>query len=181
MLFIQLKGGLKKAATICTWKCPFLLGFNSNLKYHSFFMKNFAKIMDKRAFMEVKGISDRLSEAQKTFLKKYYDLLTEVEEAVQYVGECYIRNDHDIGDRLLKTVMQGLAPYNEENLTIQSIFHKDEKALEVLGKFQEAVQEAVKVEEIYQEDQERMKLLHEQLLPRHKQWKRVVAEYLTEV
>ncbi|SES38729.1 hypothetical protein [Salipaludibacillus aurantiacus] len=126
----------------------------------------------------MQAISTQLTEAQQTFLKNYRELLTEVESAINYVSECYIKNDHDIGDRLLKSVMQGLIPYNEENLTIQSIFQKDAEAIEALNLFQEAALQAEKVEEVFPHEQERMVFLHETLLPRKRNWTKIIDKYI---
>ncbi|PYZ92817.1 hypothetical protein CR194_14300 [Salipaludibacillus keqinensis] len=111
-------------------------------------------------------------------MKNYQDLLTEVESAIQYVSECYIKDDHDIGDRLLKSVMLGLIPYNEENLTIQSIMHHDRDAMNHLTKFQEAVRWAVNVDEVFPDEQQRMRFIHETLLPRKQKWKAIIDKYL---
>lgn len=128
---------------------------------------------------EVSAITNQLTEAQQTFLKNYRDLLTEVESAVQFVSECYSQGDEDIGDRLLKSVTQGLTPYNEENLTMQSIFLKDEIALKTLKKFQDSVQSALIVDEAFFDEQERTSFLHEMLFPKEKKWKSVVENYIT--
>lgn len=122
-------------------------------------------------------ISSRLTSAKREFLHNYLGMLTEIENAIQYVSECYIKGDHDIGDRLLKSVMLGLTPYNEENMTIQAIFKEDSKALAALNQFQEAVEEAVNVEKIYPNEQQRMKFLHERLLPRKHEWTQIVENY----
>ncbi|WP_280769528.1 hypothetical protein [Salipaludibacillus daqingensis] len=111
-------------------------------------------------------------------MANYRDLLLEVENAVQYVSECYIKDDYDIGDRLLKSVMEGLIPYNEENVTIQSIFIQDDMAMKTLTRFQESVRSALIVEEAYHDEQQRMRFLHETLLPRKQKWKSVVEKYL---
>lgn len=124
-------------------------------------------------------ITDQLTDAQQTFLKNYRDLLTEVENAVGFVSDCYTQGDDDIGDRLLKNVTQGLVPYNEENVTMQSIFLKDEIALKMLKYFQDAVSSAVIVDEMFSDVEQRIKFLRETLLPREQKWKSVVENYMT--
>lgn len=125
-------------------------------------------------------ITDQLTEAQQTFLKNYRDLLTEVENAVQFASDCYMQGDDDIGDRLLKNVTQGLVPYNKENVTMQSIFLKDEIALKMLKYFQDAVRSAVIVDETFSDVEQRIKFLRETLLPREEKWKSVVENYMTD-
>lgn len=124
-------------------------------------------------------ISSRLTSAQQRFLSNYLDMLAEIDNAIQYVSECYIKDDHDIGDRLLRGVIKGLLPYNEENMTIQSIFQEDETAYEALSQFQEAAKEAVIVEEVYPDKGHRMIFLHEKLIPRKQAWKQFVEKYHT--
>ncbi|WP_416147225.1 hypothetical protein ACM26V_13455 [Salipaludibacillus sp. HK11] len=103
----------------------------------------------------------------------------EVERAVQFVSECYIKGDYDIGDRLLKSVMLGLVPYNEENITIQSILANNELAVKTLIRFQDSIRMAIRVDEAFPDEQQRIRFLHETLLPRKQKWKSVVENYLT--
>ncbi|RKL68376.1 hypothetical protein CR203_07820 [Salipaludibacillus neizhouensis] len=122
-------------------------------------------------------ISSRLTSAKRQFLHNYLDMLLEIENAIKYVSECYIKGDHDIGDRLLKSVTLGLIPYNEENMTMQAIFKEDLNALATLHQFQDAVEEAANIEKIYPNEQERMVFLHEKLLPRKHEWTQIVESY----
>jgi hypothetical protein len=121
----------------------------------------------------------KLTEAQQTFLKMYDDLLNEVEKSIMYVSECYKNNDCDIGDRLLKGVTSGLLPYDEENMTIQSIFHDDKEALKALNTFQSAVQSAVNVDEMFTGAEERLRFLHESLLRQQKEWQTFVKKKMS--
>ncbi|ADH98586.1 hypothetical protein [Salisediminibacterium selenitireducens] len=123
----------------------------------------------------------KLTKAQREFLANYSDFLVEVEASLQYVSECYIKDDHDIGDRLMKSVMAGLEPYNEENLTLQSIFHEDETALRQLKTFIEAARWAIEVESSFPSEEQRMRFLHETLMPRLKNWKGSVDRYAIEL
>ncbi|WP_088032511.1 hypothetical protein [Evansella clarkii] len=119
-------------------------------------------------------MSGKLTEAQEKFLITYTGLLKEVESSLQFVSECYTKGDVDIGDRLMKQIMLGLVPYNEENLTVMSVFGNDETAVRALKKFQQAIQKAVNVETEFNEEGDRMKFLHEELLPREQKWKQHV-------
>jgi len=125
------------------------------------------------------AITKQLTEAQLTFLKNYRDFLTEVESAIQFVSDCYIKGDDDIGDRLLKSVTQGLIPYNNDNLTMRSIFVTDEMALKTLEYFQDSVRSAVIIDEIFSNEAQRIKFLDETFLPRKEKWKNVVENYMT--
>lgn len=122
-----------------------------------------------------------LSEAQHNFLANYADLLVEVEESLHYVSECYIKGDYDIGDRLIQSVMSGIESYNKENLTIQSIFHEDELALKQLDKFIETANWSQGIEESFPTEEQRMRFLHETLMPRLKNWKTTVERYAVEI
>ena len=119
-------------------------------------------------------MSEKLSQAQEKFLITYSDLLREVESTLQFVSECYTKGDVDIGDRLMREIMLGLVPYNEENITVMSVFGKDEIAVGTLKKFQKAIHQAIKVETSFAHEGERMKFLHETLLPREQKWKQIV-------
>ncbi|WP_078594351.1 hypothetical protein [Evansella clarkii] len=119
-------------------------------------------------------MSGNLTEAQEKFLITYTGLLKEVESSLQFVSECYTKGDVDIGDRLMKQIMLGLVHYNEENLTVMSVFGNDETAVRALKKFQQAIQKAVNVETEFNEEGDRMKFLHEELLPREQKWKQHV-------
>jgi hypothetical protein len=119
-------------------------------------------------------MSGKLTEAQEKFLITYTGLLKEVESSLQFVSECYTKGDVDIGDRLMKQIMLGLVPYNEENLTVMSVFGNDETAVRALKKFQQAIQKAVNVETEFNEEGDRMKFLHEELVPREQKWKQHV-------
>ncbi|UTR16032.1 hypothetical protein MM221_05585 [Salipaludibacillus sp. LMS25] len=96
-----------------------------------------------------------------------------------YVSDCYMTNDDDIGDRLLKGVMNGLLPYSEENVTIQSIFHNDKEALSALNKFQAAINSAVHVDEMFTGAEERLRFLQESLLPQQKEWQTFVKKKMS--
>ncbi|AOM81935.1 hypothetical protein [Salisediminibacterium beveridgei] len=126
-------------------------------------------------------MSHDLNEAQRNFLANYSDLLVEVEQSLHYVSECYIKGDYDIGDRLLKSVMGGLEPYNTENLTIQSIFHEDAQALSQLNKLIESAKWSVTIEESFPTEEQRMRFLHETLMPRLTAWKNSVDKYAIEM
>ncbi|GEL08027.1 hypothetical protein [Salisediminibacterium halotolerans] len=126
-------------------------------------------------------MTQQLTEAQQTFLTHYRDMLSEVERSVAYVSECYIKEDYDIGDRLLKSVIESLAAYNIENMTMDSIFSSDAEAVQVLGEFQEAASEALNVDEVHAGEGERMHFTHEVLLPRLAAWGKVVDRYLAEI
>ncbi|UCZ52673.1 hypothetical protein LGQ02_17970 [Bacillus shivajii] len=125
-------------------------------------------------------MSKRLTEAQLQFLTNYKDLLQEVESAIQYVSDCYIQEDLDIGDRLMKSVMAGLISYNEENMTMYSVFGDDETAIEHLRSFQEAVTGSMKIEETCADTEERMRFVHETVMPRLQKWKQLVELKLVE-
>ncbi|MDG5786658.1 hypothetical protein QA612_04080 [Evansella sp. AB-P1] len=126
-------------------------------------------------------MTGKLTDAQKQFLHNYSDLLGEVEKTLQFVSECYMNGDLDIGDRLLNEVMKGLVPYNVENMTIVSIFGSDELGMKRLTKFQESVKEALKVEETFDGESDRLPFLHETLQPSLQKWKQVVEVKLVEL
>lgn len=126
-------------------------------------------------------MSNTLNEAQRNFLANYSDLLVEVEQSLHYVSECYIKGDYDIGDRLIKSVMGGLQPYNTENLTIMTIFHEDEQALSQLNKLIETANWSVSIEESFPTEEQRMRFLHETLMPRLTTWKTTVDRYAIEM
>ncbi|PYZ95841.1 hypothetical protein CR205_15775 [Alteribacter lacisalsi] len=119
-------------------------------------------------------MSGSITEAQQRFITRYSDLLKELEDVLAYVSECYIKDDTDIGDRLLRDVMAGILPYDPENMTIVSIFGDDPEALEVLGHFHDAALQAAQVEKL-EDTGERMHLLHEILLACYKEWYTVVT------
>lgn len=119
-----------------------------------------------------------LSEKQQIFVKQYAGLLQEVEEAAQYVGECYIQGDEDIGDRLLASVSTGLIPYNPENMTLLSIFSQDQPAMDKLAQFYEAILTAAKMTETEAAEGDRMRFLHENFIPKLHQWKLTVNQYI---
>ncbi|UTR11746.1 hypothetical protein MM300_05440 [Evansella sp. LMS18] len=119
-------------------------------------------------------MSENLTEAQQKFLITYTGLLKEVESSLQFISECYTKGDLDIGDRLMKQIMLGLIPYNEENLTVMSVFGNDETAVGSLKKFQKAIHKAVNVETEFNDEGERMKFLHEELIPGEQKWKQHV-------
>lgn len=126
-------------------------------------------------------MTEQLTKAQRTFLSNYRDMLAEVEKSVHYVSECYVKEDYDIGDRLLKSVMESLASYSIENMTMDSIFSRDSEAVHALGQFQEAANGALHVDQFYAEEGERMRFTHEMLLPRLTVWKQVVDRYLADI
>ena len=126
-------------------------------------------------------MTQALTDAQRTFLAHYADMLAEVEKSVNYAGECYIKDDTDIGDRLLKNVVQALAAYNVENMTMDSIFSRDEEAVRELQSFQEAIAVALKVEEEFQDEGERIYFVHETLLPLLNAWRARVDQYRHEL
>ncbi|WP_096190248.1 hypothetical protein [Evansella halocellulosilytica] len=125
-------------------------------------------------------MSERLSEAQRQFLANYMELLREVESAVQYVSECYIQDDIDIGDRLIKSVMTGLISYNEENMTMLSVFGGDDVAMQALSNFQESVKASITIEETCTDVKERMQFIHEKIVPQMQKWKQFVERNVVE-
>ncbi|TMW72385.1 hypothetical protein [Alteribacter natronophilus] len=122
----------------------------------------------------------RLDRAQLAFLNNYAELLGELDDVLAYVSECYIKDDYEIGDRLLADVMKGMLPYHPENLTIVSIFGQEEEALETLGCFHEAAQQGADAGNL-EDPGERMHLLHEVLIVRYKLWYSVVKKKKSEM
>jgi hypothetical protein len=119
-------------------------------------------------------VMNELSRKQNDFLKRYEDLLKEVDDAVRYAGECCIQGDEDIADRLLASVSSGLLPYHPENVTLVSIFKEEKKCMNVLQTFYETVQRAAALEEKTIESADRMHLVYEEYLPQLEKWRACV-------
>ncbi|MBB5173409.1 hypothetical protein [Texcoconibacillus texcoconensis] len=124
--------------------------------------------------------TERLSKAQQRFITNYKQMLDEVEAAVRYAGECYINNDHDIGDRLVRDILKGLQPFNTQNMTMLSIFSNDDIAMEVLRKFQDAVNKGITIEETFPGERDKMYFVHETFVPLLQKWKQIVEHVYTE-
>ncbi|MDQ0254540.1 hypothetical protein J2S74_001919 [Evansella vedderi] len=120
----------------------------------------------------------KLTEAQHQFLVQYLGLLNEVESTIQFVGECYLQGDADIGDRLLKDIMTSLAPFNRDNMTVYSIFGSDDLALKTLDKFQASVDISINVEERFSRIWDRATFLNDTLAPSLQSWRQIIKKYL---
>ncbi|MFA9558937.1 hypothetical protein ACERII_16625 [Evansella sp. AB-rgal1] len=115
----------------------------------------------------------KVIDAQVLFLDNYLQLLKEVEKTIHFVLECYRNNDSDIGERLLKEVLSGLTSYNEENMTLVSIFGTDEITMKRLRNISSAIHEGVSTES-FENEQARMKFINENIHPALIKWKQVL-------
>ncbi|QKS72305.1 hypothetical protein FLK61_37355 [Paenalkalicoccus suaedae] len=116
-------------------------------------------------------MSKQLTIKQKQFLQSYLGLLKEVEEALRYASECYIKDDDDIADRLIKSVMTGLLTYGPENMTMHSLITHDQQAQEELETFYTYTVTAAKLDDEFSQTAEKMSFLHERLLPQLERWR----------
>ncbi|PRO65626.1 hypothetical protein [Alkalicoccus urumqiensis] len=119
---------------------------------------------------------EKLTEKQRVFLTQYEGLLQEVEEAAVYAGDCYVRGDEDIGDRLLASVSKGLLPYHPENMTLVSIVTGDREMEEALAAHFQTVQTAASLEEDPAPEGQRYYFVQEFFLPRLKAWREQIEK-----
>ncbi|PSL42722.1 hypothetical protein B0H94_1138 [Salsuginibacillus halophilus] len=121
-------------------------------------------------------MTQRLSEAEQNFLKRYVDWLETMEDGLTTVSTFYHEGFTAEGDRLLREMMEGFRPLGSSSMSVRTLF-SEEEALRTLHRFEGAVNRAVAVEEA-EGDEERFRLLREEVLPAFQGWKlRVVQKY----
>ncbi|MCD8510331.1 MAG: hypothetical protein LRY73_11040 [Bacillus sp. (in: Bacteria)] len=120
----------------------------------------------------------KITVAQHEFLKHYLNLLNEMDPVFQFAIQCYENDDVDIGGRLMKDVLAGIIPYNQENMTVYSIFGHDDKALQVIEKLQANIGIFLHSLKVDHGQNEGATLLKEKLLPVFREWKGIVERYV---
>lgn len=115
----------------------------------------------------------RVRDVQLNFLHKLIQLLEKVEDTLSFAMECYSNGDSDIGDRVVKQVLEGLIPYNQENITVRSIFYNNEVALVKLNEFQATLVIARNLESLTS-IKEKVTLINHELEPQLLEWKQTL-------
>ncbi|MBU9722272.1 MULTISPECIES: hypothetical protein [Bacillaceae] len=126
-------------------------------------------------------MTKKLTAAKERFLQQYIGLLEEVEPSLTFVIECYEQGDGDIGERLLRKVLEGIAPYDEQNMTMVSIFGQAEADMEVLAAYQNVIYVASNMEEELGDEWSPGAYMRDVFLPTHKKWMKRVEGKLKEL
>ncbi|MBU9712801.1 hypothetical protein [Evansella tamaricis] len=122
-----------------------------------------------------------LEESKLRFLVMYKEYLEKIESNVEFVMESYRIGDADIGNRLLSGTLEGLDPYSTDNVTMVSIFSKDDGGMDSLKVFNGVVKTAKNIEESIPIVEERIEFLKDRYIPEYEKWLAVVQRKIGEL
>ncbi|QQK81568.1 hypothetical protein HUG20_17720 [Salicibibacter cibi] len=122
---------------------------------------------------------ETLTAKQQRFMRRYEEWIDQVVDALMMVVQFYRDGHEEQGDRLLAETMAGFERFGEENMTMQSVFGRDEKHLHEWDLFQQQINETLEVP-TFSEPVEKVGHVTKRTLPAFQRWRTIVASILSE-
>jgi hypothetical protein len=122
--------------------------------------------------------TQQLDEKQYTLIHQYTEILQTVEEAFEYVEASFGDYTKTEGDLVLSDIFAALGQIESSNQLLKELFQEEKEILRTFEKFDEVPKQALKLEDGFNDQNVREKVVKESLSPAFSAWKMEVEKAL---
>jgi hypothetical protein len=121
---------------------------------------------------------NQLDEKQYTLIHQYTEMLETVEKAFEYVESSFNDYSKTEGDLVLSDIFAALGQISSSNLLLKKLFQEENEILRVIETFDEVPKQALKLENDFDDQNAKEKVIKESLSPAFSAWKMEVEKVL---